>query len=679
MKKILSILFCAVIALSAVFAVGCNESEADLNADLAVTTYNLTVKDGIENGSVELSSYVVEHGKSVEVKIYPTDSSYGVYDLRINGGEADLSKLESISGSKYGYKYTVAAVTNDMQFNVIFAKNDVTVKYAGTTTEIASAQAINGNYYGKNLLPTPVEENKRFIGWYDEGNNVVNDGVKIKGNGEITLTAKFVDLTLAEKAALKPTAMTSSYYDSAATKYGVVWHNYTEAVAPAIIVSKNADFSESVTFNADTAKLQRFNEYVNAAVVSDLEYETTYYAKLGDLCIPEAERATYWSDTFTFTTRKENVDTVNFLYMNSTYQLETNKIKGYDDSYFGYVLAQATDKFDSIDFLAHGGNFIPESYNYENGLWNETLSSIEEYLFNIPIMPTGGYNEVSEYNTLQRNLISAMFNIDTPNNGIGDTGRYYSFDYGPIHFVSIRTNDLYRTSYTNMNIGETRIHENQMAWIKSDLLNARSNPNVKWVVVLMNENPLDPDTKTLQQSSTKVYTELQKYLVEKVTTLFTQNGVDLVLTTSNRSKSLVVSKPLATDSNTLKYSVVDLASSTETGTDGTYTQYTLSADTNATVYYQVGSAGETVGNYYDGSVSGVNGIYYAKALSGKSGKQTVADADLSMYSYVSVTDGKLSVSTYGVDVKSLMTKLKTDATANLSADCYYLDGLALVR
>lgn len=687
MKKLLSLIICIMIAMTTVFAFGCN-GDAGLYDDKKDTTYTITA-DEVQHATMEISASSVIHGHGVNIKVYPESANYVLYELRINNGAISSSSIlkETYQGRTY-FEYSVSSVTSDLHIVAKMSTYNVTVHFAGVAEAIDDMQAVSGLYYGE--LPTPIETNKRFVGWYDSGNNRVHKESKVYALNEITLTAKFEMLTDSEKQKLTPTAMTSSYYDSAATSYGVVWHNYTVPSAPAVLVADNADFTNAKVFAAETERLYGNREYVNAAVVNGLEYDTTYYAKIGDLSIADADRNTYWSKTFTFKTRKETVDSAKFFYMNSTLQTYLTKYLDKEengvgnaggaitDTYWSYVLKQASSQFGDVDFLAHGGNFV--SHNFEADMWNETLSSVEDYLFNLPIMPTGNKYEADRFypTPIIRNMLSKMFNISTPNNGISEVGRYYSFDYGPMHFITLRTNDLYRTSDVQMTIGETKMQFKQLNWLKEDLEATKKNSAIKWTVVMMAESPVDIDGESLTQITTKVKTDLQEYLTEKISVLCTTYGVDLVLTTSPRTYSLFSTKPLICNSATKQYSVANITPTTVSTPYGNVEQYAYTAQNFGTIYYQTGSAGAIYGDKYS-SDSTETGDFGRKVLSGKKGQIEGITGSLSMYSYVTITNGELTVLTYGVDVAAVAKTLAANADADISAASTLLDAIRITK
>ncbi len=691
MKKLLSLLISLLVVMTSVFAFGCNPKGelTDINAD---TFYNISVKEiAGERATATLSATSVVHGEGVQIKVYPADGTYSLYELRINGGLVDLSSIvyETYQGQSY-YAYSISSVTTDVEFEVKLSKMDVIVHFDGSSETFEDIHASFNSYYG--TLPTPVEDNKRFIGWFDQNNNKVTSETPVRAVDSVTLTAKFEDLTETEKGKLVPLAITSAYYDSAATKYGVVWHNDTVPSAPAVMVSKNADFSDSKTFYATSERLT-LGKYVNAAVVEDLDYETTYYAKIGDVSIPESERSTYWSKTFTFTTRKENVDKVNFFFMNSSVQPYLNKYMNFadngvgnangkiTDTYWSYVMKEATQRFEDADFIAHGGNFV--SHNVEVDMWREMLGSVEDYLFNLPIMGVSNKYELDRFQTMAnpspiiKNMISKMFNIDTPNDGVSEVGRYYSFDYGPMHFITVRCTDLYRTSDINMAIGETKMSDAQRAWIKDDLRAAKQNPNIKWTVLMMTESPVDPDDENLTQVTTKTRTNIQEYVAKEVGLLCEQCGVDLVLSTSPRSYSLVASNPLLCDPDYFTMYPATFTTSEDTVDGDTVTKYEQNDANRGTIYYQTGSVGAVYGNAYASGEA--SDTILRKKLSGAAGCIQGVNASLSMYSYVEIDNNKLVLRTYGVDVAGVATALFDNPTSDLSDFGYYLDGIELVK
>jgi hypothetical protein len=282
-------------------------------------------------------------------------------------------------------------------------------------------------------------------------------------------------------------------------------------------------------------------------------------------------------------------------------------------------------------------------------------------------MGTTGQIEVSEQrppDNPMRESFGQMFNIDAPH-ADRRSGLYYSFDYGVAHIVSLRTADLYLTSRTGKTGYITEIDDQQIDWLKADLEAAKKNENVKWIIVMMNESPMDIDQEERDGVAEKNL-NFQEILKYQIMPIFDEYGVDLVLAGSPRSRALVSSKPVLANFNlSARFELADVITSSEVYDGDTLTKYSPNGNKPAgAIYHQTGVAGPnlTAGvKEWDGSSNTSNpkavtnaGVYalgaeahvgdgiYRKLLSG-----------YQMYSYVEVTADAIVVRTYTVDVNSI--------------------------
>jgi hypothetical protein len=63
-------------------------------------------------------------------------------------------------------------------------------------------------------------------------------------------------------------------------------------------------------------------------------------------------------------------------------------------------------------------------------------------------------------------------------NRFGLTGQYYSFDYQNVHFIALATESEY------LDMSKDKAKE-QLAFVKSDLEKASTNPNIDWIRLLL--------------------------------------------------------------------------------------------------------------------------------------------------------------------------------------------------
>ena len=688
MKKLLSILISALLILSSLSLFACG------NTGTPDVTYTVTITEPV-NGTLSVDNEKPVLGSAVNITAKP-DAGYILYALKINGGKVSPAQ------GKDGYSYVIPSALDDYTIEARFEKPDVTISFVGVENAIANQKGKYGSTYGS--LPTPFEVGKRFAGWRDSNGTLVTSEHIIRTVGSIKLTAEFVNIDETYATALVPNAITTAIYDAAATMYGVTWHTNDVPSKPVIVLADNADFTDAkeidCTYRAwhDLENGIRYSVY---GVISGLEFAKEYFVKFGDKAVEE----TYWSKTYNFTTREEEVKDLSFFFVNGTnqqYLPEHMKTAGDDcvttDTYWSYVMKEATERFSDADFIAHGGEFV--SYNLQFARWDAMVGSVEDYLFDLPVMGTTGQIEVSNQRPNDnpvREGLGMMYNIDSKSTD-NSSGMFYSFNYGPMHFINIRTADLYLSNRTGKTNYQTEIDDDQLIWIKEDLDIASKDPNIKWIVVMMAENPMDIDQELRDGvSAASKKANFQKIMQEQLLTVFKTYGVDLVLSGSPRSRALVSSKPLTIDFGT-SYFLADVLTTTENYDGVEVTKFAPNGDADTgTVYHQTGVAGSnyTAGvKEWDGSSNSSNpkavknaGVYkltddigmhdvegvYRKLLSGDKGCID-ANKAYSMYSYVEINENQIVVRTYGVDVIGAST-----ATENYTNFGRYLDGFMISK
>lgn len=628
MKKIISCILASFLLLSTVTAVGCGETDnsASSSATSADAKYTVSVT-ATSGGTATVNKTEVVVGGSVEVSVKPNEG-YAVKSFIVNGTQVHLN----------GDKYLINDIIRDYTISVVFAKSDVTVlfKDEDEQTLAESKTAVFGAAFGE--LPVPFKEGKRFLGWMDENGNSVLETTTITQEGENVLIGKFATLTNEEKECLQPFAVTTSYYDAAATKYGVVWHTSVKPSYSVVRITEGETTKEVLA----TYEEWIYGEYVSSVVLENLKYNTAYSVQFGD------KAANIWSETYTFTTREENPADAKFLFLTDTNQ---GTLAEGETTVYNKVLKNATQKFNDVDFLAHGGNAV--SSKLDKGEWKSSLESVEEWLFTMPVMPVAGenVNSVANNYTVSYDIMSKLFCVDCPDERYTQHGIYYSFDYSPIHFISLRSNDA---TFQSGKLGN-----HQIEWLEKDLKAAKSRTGIRWIVVMTNEGPI---TASYKKGTTNYR---QSTLGLQLLPLFTQYEVDLVLYGKNghlgSSYPLVwdSSAQAATDGNTYK-SVATTKADVWDGENVDAFEY-ANAAVRGTVYHQTGN----VGAYkLPANVGYVDVDNYRKLLTGYKDAINVGE-EYAMYSYIEAYADKLVLRTYGMETTKETSK--------------YLDGFMLKK
>lgn len=683
MKKIFKILATYSLCLSTLCSVGCNqdsngnsqsESGGEQNSsisELLTQKYEITTSS-IGGGTVSANTNEAKFGDTVTFT-FKADEGYVLAVARINGNEIELE----------GDSYSIPGAMRDYKVEVEFVKADVTVSFVGENVE--GLENISVAYAGKiGELPTPqIPVGKRFVGWKNELDEIVTeDTIALTTTGAIVLTAVWESLNV-DLALYQPFSISTAYHDASATNYGVVWHTRTAPANSVVLVS------EGEIVNEETARVVKAesehwfkNEYISQAVVDELKFDTTYTVKFGDAS------ADVWSREYTFTTREEVVESTEFFYISDTqenYKIEdmddygNNIAGGLNDTYVSQVMREATTRFPNADFIAHGGDIV--NWGAESIGWEQMLGSLDEYLFSLPMMAIAGNHEDPMHYGFGRDvphIVDKMFNIDGVHDEHASSGIYYSFDYGPMHFVGLRSNDVFN------DYGAGYISEKQLAWLVNDLTKARETG--KWVVAMMHEGPLNVQFSGTADSNTHTGT-----LSVQLMPIFDELGVDLLLYAHNHW--LVTTYPLVWDETAepMKNTQATVKPSTTSVNsvlyDGVFVNEFVFADgvTNrGTVYHHAATAGPQMHTKFlaaeAAALKAEHKIYYALGTNGVGALDPATgagkDKAYPSYSYIEVSGNSLVVRTYGVDVGSVV---KEQDGADLTQYGVYIDGFKLSK
>ena len=631
----------------------------DDNQGKKIEKYDVTVNTSV-GGTITADSKEVEQGKDVVFTI-TAEEDYVLDKLIVNGGEVLVS----------GDTYVFTGVICDLNVQAVFLKPNVTVSFETGANPMDNVFLTYGNTYGE--LPSAVAPGKRFLYWKDENGRQIRPTSIVDKGGEITLTAVWQDILDSEKKTLVPYSATTMYYDTAATKYGVVFHTESEPVTPQILVAENGegDFTNATVVDCDYESW--FNEYTINGVVENLKFDTEYSVKFGDYS------ADVWSKTYTFKTRKEKIDETKFFFVADSQEThllndKQSPYKVIGDTYWSVTMTDAMARFSSANFIAHGGDIV--NHGAEPKYWQEMMDSVEEYLFQYPLMITPGNHEGDGWYSAGYECVSKIFNVNATSKT--EMGFFYSFDYGPLHFVSILSNDVYY-SYNGMYTPE------QLAWLRADLAKANENPQTKWIVTMMHQGILIP-THTEGKMTSNDYSTLT---YPQIMPIFDEFNVDLNLYAHNHY--IDSSYPILWSGEVEKtvydsymkrdvdYYRVDLATNTTKKTvhDGVEVDefvYAEGTTKRGTVMHQTGTVGDQYNNTYKIDELEANLAakkYYRMLLSGgKYAVDTTGEKTYSMYSYVEVTGDKLVCRTYGVDVPAQILTPSLD-------NGVYLDGFML--
>jgi hypothetical protein len=142
---------------------------------------------------------------------------------------------------------------------------------------------------------------------------------------------------------------------------------------------------------------------------------------------------------------------------------------------------------DTFDLALHGGDVV---YGSSSGLGSATYRTYESWFFSVygswlrsrPMFPAiGNHDEEIAFAQAYRDVFAL------PENGASpmfpdNAERYYSFDYGPVHFVALDTERAFANSARRAE---------QLSWLDADLA-ATSQP---WKIVYLHRPPYNSGTR----------------------------------------------------------------------------------------------------------------------------------------------------------------------------------------
>ncbi len=187
--------------------------------------------------------------------------------------------------------------------------------------------------------------------------------------------------------------------------------------------------------------------YVHEVELTDLEPNTTYYYVCGD-------EFGGWSPEYRFTTAPEDTQDFTFLVVADMGILPPAKM------IIGRMLLE------DASFVLHPGDL-----SYANGLtfvWGLWFDQIMPLAARVPYMPSIGNHEDEP----DLGVTSYLGRFTLPNNE-----RWYSFDWGNAHIVSLDTESPYT------------LDSDQLIWLENDLASASADPDTDWIVAFFHAPP----------------------------------------------------------------------------------------------------------------------------------------------------------------------------------------------
>lgn len=151
--------------------------------------------------------------------------------------------------------------------------------------------------------------------------------------------------------------------------------------------------------------------------------------------------------------------------------------------------------------------------------WKAWFNSVSTFSDALPLAPLLGNHEAYSQDWKERQPVAYTHLFNVPQNGLSKyPNQFYSFDYGPVHFVVLDTN------FPEMKAFQPDLLADELPWLEKDLAASKA----KWKVVLMHRDiflyGFGPDsgraqTKTqLLDFSYQLMPVFEKYKVDAVLT-----------------------------------------------------------------------------------------------------------------------------------------------------------------
>lgn len=429
---------------------------------------------------------------------------------------SDESNLTMILGNKYitGICGTITAdVLEDNFAHPVIITSPKNETLSGDTLVPSDAVVSKGTSSIKVLIYGDCDRNgslalsdvsamlKHIAGWSVD---ICTDAADVNDDGTRTLA----DVTLLLKKLsgwnvclgvdITPEQITLSYYDKDCTKIGVIWHTTDKTQNPAVQITEGdtQDFSSARTIIGDTNMGMGDNN--SRAVIDGLEYGKTYSYRVGDT-------SGYWGTPATFTMRDESEGSFTFICF--TDSQSQNSSAG---DYFRAAWDNALTAYPEAELAIHCGDVV-ESVG--PGDWRDMLEPSAEHLRRIPMMTVSGNHETSYAGTQGVKMQYNHFCTDMPTQESYNSGYFYSFTYGSVHFVMLNTN--------KQGTPDDSLSEEQVTWLRSDL----AENTAKWTVVVMHH----PMYSTGTGSNDRWNDPMTLAIREQLTPLFAEYGVDAVI------------------------------------------------------------------------------------------------------------------------------------------------------
>lgn len=274
--------------------------------------------------------------------------------------------------------------------------------------------------------------------------------------------------TAVSGAAATPDHVVLSWTGDSATTMTITWRTdptitscYVEYDAGAALSKKARQAkAEARDFKTDIGETKIFS-----ATLANLSPDSQYTYRIG-----------YnggQTKTFSFTTAKKNTNAFKMLIFGDS----QSSVAG-DDPYsiWRETVHKAYQANPDAKFMVNVGDLV--DYGQQGAHWNAWFAGAKDVIDSIPIMPVSGNHEsYGSKETAKPQYYLEQFSL--PQNGPdGLKGQAYSYDYGPVHFVVLDSQQFEERQYGD-------ILTSQEAWLEADLAASKA----PWKIAFFHRSP----------------------------------------------------------------------------------------------------------------------------------------------------------------------------------------------
>ncbi|EUJ41067.1 metallophosphoesterase [Listeria weihenstephanensis FSL R9-0317] len=406
-----------------------------------------------------------------------------------------------------------------------------------------------------------------------------------------------------------PSKIAVTFFGNTQTQKGFTWHTKSDAGSDLQYVkvagaTPNFTGAQTVTGKSE-ANDAAIGGYSHQVAAKYLDSGSAYWYRVGD------KTRDKWSEPAKFMTQKRDTKAFDFLYVTDS-QGSSEEEYSWTDA----TLNKGFSMYPKSEFILQTGDLVNTSSSPAE--WGWLFGTSQNLLSNTTIAAATGNHDAFNNSFRQHFYYDHPANANNLNKGV-----YYSFDYGPAHFMMLNTNDQ----------DSRALDPTQLAWLKEDAKKARAD-GAKWLVVAFHKGIY---TVASHMTDTEIVT-----LRDQLAPVFDELGIDVVLQGHDhsyfRSQQMDGKTPIATDT---------IGKEQEDGVS-------LDVDPGGQSYYVINTSGYKFYQPQSESKMAASGVYPAK----------YAQPMLQMFAGVSFTEDRFTYKAYTYDAKAASTARAT-ADANL--------------